>query len=73
MRHGINGEEDAPVFVRGTTGKRILASLADFFIVLFVGMIFYAALVNVVTFGPLASAPQQEMSLIIEEQIRSGL
>ena len=73
MRHGINGEEDTPVFVRGTTGKRTLASLADFFIVLFVGMIFYAALVNVVTFGPLASAPQQEMSLIIEEQIRSGL
>ena len=34
MRHGINGEEDTPVFVRGTTGKRILASLADFFIVL---------------------------------------
>ena len=26
MRHGINGEEDTPVFVRGTTGKRTMAS-----------------------------------------------
>ncbi len=73
MRHGINGEDDAPVFVRGKTSKRVLASLADFFVVLFVGMIFYAALVNVVTFGPIAAAPQQEMSLIVEEQVRSGL
>ncbi|MGN1262337.1 MAG: hypothetical protein ACI4UT_04705, partial [Candidatus Enteromonas sp.] len=61
MRHGINGEDDAPVFVRGKTSKRVLASLADFFVVLFVGMIFYAALVNIVTFGPIAAAPQQEM------------
>ncbi len=66
-------EEEAPLYVDAKPSRRILAGLTDYFIVLFVGMIFYSLLVNIVTHGPLVANVNEEMNLVVDEQLKSYL
>lgn len=65
--------EEPRVLLVGKTSKRILAGLCDYFLIVFVGMIFYSLLVNAIIYGPLPAKANADMALVLAEQEKSGL
>lgn len=66
-------EENSIILVPGKKGKRVLAELADFFLMLVLEMMVYALVALGIDHSPLGLAASEQIALLNEESQRSGL
>ena len=66
-------EENSIILVPGKKGKRVLAELADFFLMLVLEMMVYALVALGIDHSPLGRAASEQIALLNEESQRSGL